>query len=600
MRNVSLGTKIFGGFGIMLALFVVISCVGFKNLSLVVERWNKADTADQMVKTMLEARRHEKNFILRSDPSYLKSVDELTADFRRRAEQAQSLSADRESRERLENALQEVGRYYSAFRTYVDLKARQDGVLAEMGGRCSQALEQIETLVADLRTQANELIEGGESTSAIEDNLARMEDVHRMSRWMLDAVRHEKEYVVSGEAKQKAQAESCIAGMLDIGRDLKARFTKNSNIFQIDQIMASARAYEQGFSQFAEIMERKKVADEAMVNSARAVQQICDTIRIGEKDAMARGTSGAKLTIVTVAALALLVGMVLSCLLTRIMTRPIKIIIEGLARGAKQLTDASGQIARTSVHVAEGASQQAAAIEETSSSLEEMSSMTKHNAEHAGRTNLLMNETHSTVAEAGQLMDSLMGSMSEISSAGVETAKIIKTIDEIAFQTNLLALNAAVEAARAGEAGSGFAVVADEVRNLAMRTTDAARHTADLIQEIVVKINNGSTMVEKTGREFTRVSDSASKMAELVAEIATAAGEQAQGIGQISKAVSEMDSVVQSNAANAEESASASEEMSAQAEQIKAFVAELEALVGGRRKERSEVERPTAALPAEI
>src|SRR5208337_4378558 len=178
-------------------------------------------------------------------------------------------------------------------------------------------------------------------------------------------------------------------------------------------------------------------------------------------------------------------------------------------------------------------------------------------------------------------MQNLTVSMNEISQAGEETSKIIKTIDEIAFQTNLLALNAAVEAARAGEAGAGFAVVADEVRNLAMRAAEAAKNTADLIEGTVKKIKEGSEVVQKTNTEFSEVQTSSARMGELVGEISAASVEQAQGIEQISKAVTEMDKVVQANSANAEESASASEEMSAQAEQMKQFVGELATMVGG-------------------
>jgi methyl-accepting chemotaxis protein len=182
-------------------------------------------------------------------------------------------------------------------------------------------------------------------------------------------------------------------------------------------------------------------------------------------------------------------------------------------------------------------------------------------------------------------MDELTHSMAEIAKSSEETSKIIKTIDEIAFQTNLLALNAAVEAARAGEAGAGFAVVADEVRNLAMRAAEAAKNTANLIEDTVKKVQGGSSLVDSANEAFTRVSENASKVGGLIAEIAAASSEQAQGIEQVNTAVTEMDQVTQSNAASAEESASASEEMSAQAEQMRSMVGELVALVDGSSNE---------------
>ena len=276
------------------------------------------------------------------------------------------------------------------------------------------------------------------------------------------------------------------------------------------------------------------------------------------------------------------VGLLVGWVIVRMVVKPIRRVIEGLSDGAGQVASASSQVSSASQSLAEGASEQAAGIEETSASIEEMSSMTRQNADNANQANTLMADTSNVVDEANRSMIGLTQSMKEISAASEETAKIIKTIDEIAFQTNLLALNAAVEAARAGEAGAGFAVVADEVRNLAMRAADAAKNTANLIEGSVKKIKNGSDIVAKTNEAFTKVATGAKKVGELVGEISAASQEQAQGIDQINKAVAEMDRVVQQNAASAEESASASEEMNAQAEQMKNFVETLVTLVGNR------------------
>lgn len=270
--------------------------------------------------------------------------------------------------------------------------------------------------------------------------------------------------------------------------------------------------------------------------------------------------------------------------ITQSIVRPINQIIKGMEEGANMVASAAGQISSSSQSMAEGASEQAAAIEETSSSMEEMASMTSGNAENAGNADGLMRNTNQVVSEANTSMNHLMRSMTDISQAGEETSKIIKTIDEIAFQTNLLALNAAVEAARAGEAGTGFAVVADEVRNLSMRAADAAKDTAELIEGIVKKIHDGTELVSNTHTAFEKVTESSDNVTTLIGEIAQASKEQSEGINQVNVSISEMDKVVQQNSSNAEESASASEEMSTQAEQLREYVGELVSLVSGEKK----------------
>ena len=293
--------------------------------------------------------------------------------------------------------------------------------------------------------------------------------------------------------------------------------------------------------------------------------------------------AGIQAWIILIGVVSLTIFIIVSFIIARGIIRPINRAIEGLNESTDQVASASSQISSSSQSLAEGASEQAASLEETSSSLEEMASMTKQNADNATQADTLMKEANRTVEKATTSMGELTTSMEEISKASEETQKIIKTIDEIAFQTNLLALNAAVEAARAGEAGAGFAVVANEVRNLAMRAADAAKNTSGFIEGTVTKVKDGSDLVTTANEAFAEVSQSASKVGELVGEIAAASQEQASGIEQVNKAVAEIDKVTQQTAANAEETASASEEMNAQAAQMKGIVGELTAIVGGNR-----------------
>jgi len=188
--------------------------------------------------------------------------------------------------------------------------------------------------------------------------------------------------------------------------------------------------------------------------------------------------------------------------------------------------------------------------------------------------------------------------ISVIRQSSDETAKIVKTIDEIAFQTNLLALNAAVEAARAGEAGKGFAVVAEEVRNLARRSADAAKTTASLIGDSQKNAENGVVTVKETEEVLKKVADHMQKMAHLVAEVSTASDEQSKGVDQINGAVSQLETVTQANAATAEESASAGEELEAQSRELNQYVGSLLEVVHGTAVGRVEASEGPWSVPA--
>jgi methyl-accepting chemotaxis protein len=262
--------------------------------------------------------------------------------------------------------------------------------------------------------------------------------------------------------------------------------------------------------------------------------------------------------------------------------------LQQVATGVDQVAAAAAQIGQGSQALAQGASEQAASLEEVGSSLQEMASMTRQNAANSKEARGMAEHTRSGANQGLERMTHLSEAMEKIKTSADATAKIVKTIDEIAFQTNLLALNAAVEAARAGDAGKGFAVVAEEVRNLAMRSAEAAKTTANMIEESVLNAETGVQLNQEVLAQLREINGQTNKVGEVMGEIAVGSEQQSQGIDQITSAVEQMIQLVQQNAANAEASAAAAEELSSQSEELRTMVAEFRLTGSQARRGRPE------------
>jgi methyl-accepting chemotaxis protein len=235
---------------------------------------------------------------------------------------------------------------------------------------------------------------------------------------------------------------------------------------------------------------------------------------------------------------------------------------------AGEVSAGSTELASSSQSLSQGATEQAASLEEITSSMVEISSQSRANADNAEQANRLARDSKTAGENSREKMQEMVQAVSEINNSSREIAKIIKVIDDIAFQTNLLALNAAVEAARAGKHGKGFAVVAEEVRNLAARSAKAAKETAELIDNSVKKVEDGTKIAVQTSESLEQIVVGAAKVADYLAEIAAASNEQALGVEQVNTGLSQVDQVTQAMSANAEETAAASEELSAQSERL--------------------------------
>ncbi|ATC66130.1 chemotaxis protein [Nibricoccus aquaticus] len=284
---------------------------------------------------------------------------------------------------------------------------------------------------------------------------------------------------------------------------------------------------------------------------------------------------------------------ILTLIISRSIPRPFMAIIGKLNDASHANVSSADQVSQNSSALATASSEQAATLEETSASLEEISSVATRNAEAAQRAKDLARQAREAADQGTKGITAMNAAMLDIKTSSDGIAKILKTIDEIAFQTNILALNAAVEAARAGEAGAGFAVVADEVRALAQRSAQAARETADKIEDSTRKSRRGAEVSEQISTSLSQIATKVREVDDLVAEIANASSEQTTGIQQVNTAVSRMDEAVQLGAARAEEGAGVAQELSAQSILLQDSVTELARVVGGSRKSAAAKKQPT-------
>ncbi|SFL54669.1 methyl-accepting chemotaxis protein [Rugamonas rubra] len=247
-------------------------------------------------------------------------------------------------------------------------------------------------------------------------------------------------------------------------------------------------------------------------------------------------------------------------------------IVREVRGGTVSVAGASDEIARGNLDLSQRTELQAGALEQTASSMEQLTATVKQNGEYARQAAGLAATAEEVAVRGGGIVAEVIGTMAAIDASSKKIADIIGVIDGIAFQTNILALNAAVEAARAGEQGRGFAVVASEVRNLAQRSASAARDIKSLIEDSVLKVGNGSAQVQQAGTTMTGLVDSVKRVSAIMAQISSAGGEQEAGIEQINRAIVEMDVVTQQNAAQVEEAAAAADALRHEAAHLAGLV----------------------------
>ena len=372
------------------------------------------------------------------------------------------------------------------------------------------------------------------------------------------------------EALLSREDERQVVGRLKSGIAAHAAcFRQIADLSAAGKLQEAAAFYKEKGAPAGAAMEQ--AASDLMAQETSLMSESADTGR--------RQSRLAKTSMAAIGGVGIII-LVLTNFMVAGMTKEMSSLASELAEGAAQVFSASAHVSTASQRLAQEASGAAAALEETSASEQEVAAMARKSADQARTAADLMDTVEYRVSDGNRTLGEMVESMAAITASSGKISKIIQVIDEIAFQTNILALNAAVEAARAGQSGMGFAVVADEVRNLARRSADAARDTAELIEDSIAKSNEGGAKLQQVAEVIRGITENTGKVKTFIDEVSVASLEEAKGVEQISKGIKHMEQSTQDTASFSEESAAASEQLSAQAQTLNHIAQRMESMVG--------------------
>lgn len=594
-NNVGLKTKMFAGFMAVVALLVMTAFISFIELDIASEGFKEyrvlardTNLAGRLQANMLMVRMNVKDFIITGSEKDHGEYDDYLTEMNTFLDQAHAEILQPERADIIDQVSTKVLDYEKDFDKVVSIRAERDNLVNSILNVKGPLMEKTLTDIL-------------ESAYTDNDQQASYNSGLAMKHLLLARLYMAK-FLDSNDIKAAERVFSEFKLMDEQLQILDQELKNQERRDHLAVVIDSKNIYQTTFKKLEElILARNEIVEKGLDVIGPQVASAVEDVKLSVKadqDALGprlqESNEKAVLTLIVISLVAIVTGLFLAFVITNSVIKPFKEIFGGLTRFSKnelnetgekfrnvvdgmsasagQVASAAEQSASAGQDLANTSSEQASSVEEVSSSLEQLSAMIVNNADNTRQADTMSSNAAESMKKMNQTILDIKGSSDE-------TAKIIKTIDEIAFQTNLLALNAAVEAARAGEAGKGFAVVAEEVRNLAMRSASAAKTTSDLIEGSQIAAGNGV----KVSQEVSGIIENTRA---LIANINVASKEQAEGVQQLNNATSEIDKITQNVAANSEETASAAEELSAQALELNSLVDVMKGIIGKNRNTR--------------